>query len=168
MASITSVPTGVAPDLSPAAGLFSTDHIETPYGTYDVTVKYDNNEGLLALPIAKPPAAGGPTLMIVRLHAPVCKKIVEWSATRRVLKPLVPTAISADPALVLLSRAYWPLAPRLLADGITKVYGMAGVYVYACSNGIDESAGFPLSFPSYQQATGERFGGEQFVTGIVG
>lgn len=168
MASITSIPSGSVPDDFPAAGLFSTEHIQTPYGEYDVEVCYENNQGKLALPVAKAPGDPGPSLVIVRLHAPVCRKIVKWKATRHALQPLVPLAETGDPALSLLSDTYWPITPELMGDGITKIYGFAGVYVYACQNGVQASLGFALTFPPHMVDTGEAFNGGNFTPGIIG
>lgn len=149
MPSITQSPELEFPDVEPGVGDFSTEHILTPYGSYTITVRDANDQGKLMMPLGKT-SASPPTCVIASIHAPVAKKYVEWSCTRPGTQPVVPSANVADSNLVLLHADYWPMAPQLLSDGATRVYGFAGLYIYACLGPYVESDGFAMSFAPYQ------------------
>lgn len=167
MASITSVPIATVPDLDPGPGQFTPEHIQTPYGVYSITIKYQNDQGKRMMPIGKLPTSATKSIAIVSLFSPCCKKFVEWQASREGDYPLVPNAFDPDPNLTLLANDYWFIDPKRMADGFTLNYGMGGIYIYAVNNPVQQGGGFALAFPPYQVNTGERMPEANFVDTII-
>lgn len=127
------------------------------YLQYDMDVTYDTNEGLRHYPLSKARSSQYTTGVletstVVRLHAPICKRVIEVVATRQGAAPKIPLPKStrmsqtAGNAIVerLLESKVIGKTPYTDTDNSTMVYGLQHRLVYSMSRPI-----------GYQQVDGE-------------
>lgn len=98
-----------------------------PHTAYTIDVTYVWSSGRLQLPVAD----GSQISAVLTLTNPTALKVVDWGAERQNAKPTLPSPISSDPNLTLLTVKILVKAPRLMVDGTSRVYVVSGQYVYA-------------------------------------
>ncbi len=104
---------------------YTSDDEKYPYLVYDVYVTYSYDSGLRQLPVSD---TGEAPADVVRLHAPISRKVVTFKARRLGAKPDAPDPTSTDPNEVLESAVVTPAVP-LPGDG-TWTWEIAGRYEY--------------------------------------
>jgi hypothetical protein len=131
------------------------DQVQAPYLTYECDTTYAFDNGILTLPMSgvtgasttqttsQLPAQESSTpayptgtyedrqpCVIIQVHEPIAKKIVTFSCTRIGVPPVAPSPVSTDPNDVLESAVVKAMAPKVGQDGVTRIYGLTGVYTY--------------------------------------
>jgi hypothetical protein len=111
---------------------YTDDHLAFGYLMQESSVDYEVDEGLLQVPVGSPFPSGSPQLpcKIVRVHAPIQRKIVTYTYARRDLPPLIPKPETTDSNLRLLKhvRLFWGYTE--IAPGV-HVHLRTGEYHYA-------------------------------------
>jgi hypothetical protein len=118
---------GSFPDPGSEQALWSTDHADIPYTTFNYETRYILDRGFVHVPAAGP---DGTPAGIVKAHAAVAQKVVSWTATRKGAKPALP-AIEADTDnQTFAGYVLIPDAPALESDGLVHSYKVRGAYRY--------------------------------------
>src|SRR5262245_46928475 len=111
------------------ASLFppATEFLESPYTEYQVQTTYENDEGILQMPVAGP----DPTpAVIIRTHAPCTRKIVRWVAERQGGMPTLPDPEPPTTTQFLKRSLIARASKKLNADGITHRWRVEGMFEY--------------------------------------
>lgn len=108
-------------------GGFSADHNRAPYTTYKHTIAYFTKEGVMQ---GKPAGPEGTPAELIRVHAPVSKKVVIWTVEREGEMPTLPDPTPKSDNEYLADKVFFPSNPQLLADGKTRLYSIAGMFTY--------------------------------------
>lgn len=87
---------------------------------------YIIDEGVLQVPVAGPP---GTPCEIIRVHAPMCRRVVQWTAEKRQTPPTVPGSNTGNPNETLGEKRIRPTTPGIDPAGI-NIYRLSGIYEY--------------------------------------
>lgn len=185
-------PIGQAP--SPDTTLWSSDHYQAPYGTYDVQTTYRWDSGTIKLPVAAAPVpptplptgpgavtpAAYPAAEIVQVYAPTGDKVVRWQARRTGLHPLIPDPFNPSagssppyggylpPNQVLRAFSIVVQSPTLLGDGNTHEYIVSGVYAYDLVTPLAPGdLQYRLGGPPYDVSAVDTLAAADFVSSIL-
>lgn len=105
------------------------------YRKSGLTSRYDRDEGLLAIPVMGP--ADSPPV-IVRVHAPVGYRVVEFEYAREGAPPVFPAQADTDNDTMLASELTLP-AP--IERGSSLVFGCKGRYTFVQYGNEDDGFG---------------------------
>jgi hypothetical protein len=113
----------------------SQEHEEAPYTYYEIEARYENENGLTALPIARISGYPTPSVAIFKMHQTVSKCIVVVHGERLDAWPQFPPPRTyvVDPNGVrmrLLKHTFLPLHPELIPDQATFLYKGQVKYEY--------------------------------------
>lgn len=163
-------PPGPAPGPPGAAGtLWTTRHLQAPYGQYKISTRYTWNNGVLLEPVMQQTSGTLIPADIISYCSPYGTKEVLWTAKRNGFPPFKPDPNPIDPNLVLHSFVFSGLSNDLQEDGNTHIYEQSGYYVYLCLTPVPPSSGYSLGAPDFDQtplASSITQSGE-FVQGII-
>lgn len=126
---------------------FSVDHIQSPYGVYEVRTEYIWESGIVQSAVAQ--ESDATDSRILKLSGAYGKKVVTWTATRVGIPPVLPAPVGASGNEVLLSAVIRPRAPDLEASGTTLEYEVSGEYVFALLRPPWYADGIPMGSPPY-------------------
>jgi hypothetical protein len=105
-----------------------------PYDHYIVESNFRFDTGLRGMP-GTGVGAGGGNPALVEIHGGMMKLVVDWSAGRSGVPPVLPAAESTDPNFVLIDEPVIQVqAPEIGADGSSEIFTVTGRYTYLCMN----------------------------------
>ncbi|OAI39615.1 hypothetical protein AYO40_01235 [Planctomycetaceae bacterium SCGC AG-212-D15] len=150
-------------------GHWSSYHIQSSYGNYDIAVSHYWDNGIIQGPIMGP---GSPTLLAckrISWAAPFGIKTVSWSASRSGAPPRKPNPLPTDPNLTLKNFTFTNMSTDLDADGSTLTYSCSGLYVYIMTAPLPPTAGYPSSHPDFDDFTLGAMATQpnEFISGII-
>jgi hypothetical protein len=125
-------PTSGQPTSGFPTSAFSANQQANPYVVYELDQEYQYNDGSLAIPIGASPTSPGqrPARKIVNVAAPYSRRIVTFAVARLNALPLVPSPAPLNSNENLTSVKVKTSAPKLWSDGVSRVYAVAGEYVF--------------------------------------
>lgn len=97
-----------------------------PYHEFLIDSTYLEDTGLRVLPVAGPP---GTPPKVIRVHAGIRSKQVEWTAERRGDKPELPHWDTGNSADILISKEIAPCSPLLISEN-NHAWRVSGIYLY--------------------------------------
>ena len=131
------------------------DNLQTgEYREVDHWSKYKRDEGLLMLPVAGPAGVGEDPVEIVRVHAPVGYRTVDWKIHKRGNPPVCPNPnYSGTGNDVLCETAVDVNMPGLTVEGALYDWNVKGSYTYIQRTARQASDGFPTGNYPFTLAT---------------
>jgi hypothetical protein len=117
------------------------------YQNYAAVHTYDRDEGLLMLPVAGEPVDGDPPVEIVRVHAPLGARRVEFTAKKLGTPPVVPhPEYLGDSNDVLAGDSVVVSQPSPVLNGTGYRWTVSGVYTYYQLDARTPSDGYPTGY----------------------
>jgi hypothetical protein len=114
----------------------------SPYRGARFSVGYALDTGLLQMPVASASLLSKSKL--VRVHAPVSRKVVRWTVSREGEPPEMPAPETILPGEVFLRGQIGGLYPMPGGNGQTVIWRLFGTYEYAMELPYDWRNGLPL------------------------
>jgi hypothetical protein len=113
----------------------SEDKLDFPYTYYELQNEYKVNQGVIGMPRADSRTDLAVTQSIIQLHAPTARRILTVTASRNGKPPILPTLqpVLTDPngyKEVLEGWAPITKAPKIEADGYSRIFELKAVYSY--------------------------------------
>jgi hypothetical protein len=109
------------------------DYQSDKYHEYDAVSKFERDEGLIVIPLAKLPSDPPPHYRVVRIHAPVGLRTVEVAATKVGTPPVMPGYGPTRSGDTMLSAEIEQKMPMDASGNGSRGYRTAGVYRYVQS-----------------------------------
>lgn len=113
---------------------------------YTVFNRFEKTHNKFNLGLTSPAGYKGRTTATCQTANPTLLWICEWMACRTLEKPLIPSKTPCSDDWQLLDDHYEPAMQKVAADGVTPVWMIRGVYVYAHKNPTEEPETY-MSFP---------------------
>mgnify|MGYP001604308601 CR=1 FL=1 len=96
---------------------------------YMIETRLESDKHIYMMPIASPTGFGGNTAAFVQLAAPTSLVIIDWTASKTLDQPEIPSP-DIGPFAVLLDEHYETAMLVLATDGVTPLYRISGTYCY--------------------------------------
>lgn len=118
----------------------------TIWTDYTIFSRFEKKHHKYNLGLTSPGGYKGRTTATCQTANPVLLWICEWMACRSKEKPIVPSKDPCSDDWELLDDHYEPAMMKAAADGVTPVWMIRGVYVYAHKNPTAEPETY-MNFP---------------------
>lgn len=131
--------------------------------------RYEQDKHIYQMGLTSSDGFNGQSCAFVQLSAPTVLWICEWTVCRFGAKPKIPPSEPSDPNWVLLDTMDVTAPLAIMANGVTPMYRISGVYVYGCKNpGSDIKA--LMSFPRVpwiEDAFDRTVSDDMLMTGLI-
>ena|SRR5436190_3669199 len=136
----------IPPDIDTIDGLWAAAHIAAPFPSWSMTQSHFRDQGVLLSPVAGPP---GTKADVIQVCAPFGGKIVNFTAVRIGMPPIVPDSAPSIDNYVLSKEFVNTHAPLLSEDGQTQLHVVTGTYIYLALLPLTPQDGFPMGTTPY-------------------
>jgi len=116
------------------AGYVTQPTPQTVFTDYVVNSRFEKDFHRYMLGMTTPTGFVRGTAAFVQLAAPTLLWVVDWTACRTAVMPVIPSTVTYDRNWVLLDEHVEPSMLTLAPDGVTPVYRISGTYVYGHQN----------------------------------